>query len=275
MTNYLDDLFSLQGQVAVVTGGSGSLGSALVKGLARAGAAVAVLGRDRWRATAIVAEIEAQGGQAMPLSANVLEQDELEAAREAVLARFGRITILVCAAGGNLASATVPESGSFFDVPADALRQVIDLNLFGTILPCRVFGEAMTRSPQSSIVTISSLAARQALSRVGGYAAAKAGVEGFTRWLAVDLARTNGTTMRVNCLAPGFFLAEQNRDLLLRPGGALTERGQRIVDRTPARRFGDPSELIPALIWLCSPGAAFVTGTIVTVDGGFSAASGV
>lgn len=275
MTSYLDDLFSLRGQVAVVTGGSGSLGSALAVGLARAGAAVGVLGRDRSRAATIVAEIEARGGQAMPLSATVLEQGELEAAREVVLTRFGRITILVCAAGGNLASATVPESGSFFDVPADALRQVIDLNLLGTVLPCRVFGEAMARSAPSSIVTISSLAARQALSRVGGYAVAKAGVEGFTRWLAVDLARTHGATMRVNCLAPGFFLAEQNRDLLLRSDETLTDRGQRIVDLTPARRFGDSSELIPALIWLCSPQAAFVTGTVVTVDGGFSAASGV
>jgi NAD(P)-dependent dehydrogenase (short-subunit alcohol dehydrogenase family) len=278
----LKELFSLEGRVAVVTGGTGVLGGAMAQGLAGLGARVAVLGRNQERAGKAVASITAAGGEAIALLADVNSQPELLAARDTLLARWGRVDILVNAAGGNVAAANVPDDASLFDVPKEAFAQVFDLNLMGTLLPTQVFGRAMVeqnreggKQPEGSIVNISSMAAIRVISRVAGYSAAKAAVDNFTRWLAVELARKYGSGMRVNAIAPGFFVGEQNRALLLNPDGSLTARGNKIIEHTPAGRFGEPEELISTLGWLCSPGARFVTGLVVPVDGGFNIFSGV
>lgn len=276
--HHLDELFGLHGQVAVVTGATGVLGAAMARGLARAGARVGVLGRRQDRARAIATEIDANGGEALALPADVLRKDELATAREETLRRWGRIDILVNAAGGNVPAATLSGNTTFFDLSEDALRQVIDLNLLGTVLPCQVFGAVMARRDAPGpgcIVNISSMAAQRALTRVVGYAAAKAAVDNLTRWLAVELARSHGGRLRVNAIAPGFFIGDQNRRLLLDADDVLTPRGQTIIDHTPAGRFGDPADLVSTLLWLCGPGASFVNGVVVPVDGGFGAFSGV
>jgi len=280
---FLSELFSLDGQVAIVTGGTGVLGGAMARGLARAGAKVGVLGRRRERAEQVVAEIEAAGGQALALPADVLDKQQLEAARDAILERWGQINILVNAAGGNVPAATLSGDKTFFDLPLDAFEEVFGLNVLGTVLPSQVFGTAMAqrgldqqnKSARGCIVNISSMGALRVITRVVGYSAAKAAVDNFTRWLAVDLARTYGGGLRVNAIAPGFFVGEQNRALLLNPDGSLTARGETIIDHTPVGRFGEADELLSTLIWLCSPGASFVNGVVVPVDGGFAVYSGV
>jgi NAD(P)-dependent dehydrogenase (short-subunit alcohol dehydrogenase family) len=266
--DHLAGLFALDGQVAVVTGGSGVLGGAMARGLAAAGARVAVLARRRDPLEALAAELDG-----LPLVADVLRTDEVAAARDKVLDRWGQVDILVNAAGGNVPGATLDESQRVFDVPLEAFREVMDLNLVGTLLPSQIFGAAMGDS--GTIVNISSMAVQRTLTRVIGYSAAKAAVENLTRWLAVELARRHGPGLRVNAIAPGFFIGEQNRRLLLREDGELTDRGRKIIEHTPAGRFGEPHELISTLVWLCGPGAAFVNGVVVPVDGGFSAFSGV
>ncbi len=273
--SFLKDLFSLEDQVAIVTGGTGVLGGAMARGLARAGARVGILGRRRERAEAVAAEIEQTGGHALALPADVLQKEQLQAARELVLERWGRVDILVNAAGGNLPGATLTPGTTFFDLSQQPFQQVVDLNLLGTVLASQVFAEVMARQRAGCIINISSMSAQRPLTRVAGYSVAKAAVENFTRWLAVELARTYGPGLRVNALAPGFFIGEQNRRLLLNEDGSLTERGRAIIDHTPAGRFGEPEELIGPLIWLCSTGARFVNGLVVAVDGGFSAFSGV
>ena len=267
--------FDLSGRVAVVTGATGVLGGAMARGLAEAGAKVGILGRRVERAKGVAAEIENAGGETLPLPADVLDREQLEAAREAALGRWGRVDILVNAAGGNVQAAAVAEDAEVFGVPEEALRQAMDLNLMGTVLPCQVFGEAMARAGVGSIVNVSSMAAQKPLTRVVGYSAAKAAVENLTRWLAVELSGKYGAGLRVNALAPGFFLGEQNRAMLVNDDGGLTERGQRIVDHTPAGRFGEPEEVAGTIVWLCSPAASFVNGVVVPVDGGFSAFAGV
>jgi NAD(P)-dependent dehydrogenase (short-subunit alcohol dehydrogenase family) len=278
----LADLFSLDGQVAIVTGGTGVLGGAMARGLAQAGARVGVLGRRLPQAETVVAAIEQAGGDGMAVPADVLQKEQLEAARDTVLERWGRLDILVNAAGGNVPAATLTEGTTVFDLPMDAFRQVFELNLLGTLLPSQVFGAAMAQPPTDQrqtahgcIVNISSMAAQRVITRVAGYSAAKAAVDNFTRWMAVELARKYGAGLRVNAIAPGFFIGEQNRSLLLNADDSLTARGQTILDHTPAGRFGEPEELISTLIWLCSPGASFVNGVVVPVDGGFSIFSGV
>lgn len=254
----LQQWFGLDGRVAVVTGGTGALGSAMAAGLAAAGARVAVLARR-----------PPEGGDTLALAADVLRRDELVAARDRVLAEWGRLDILVNAAGGNVPGATLAPDANLFDLREDAFRQVVDLNLVGALLPTQVFGAAM--EGEGSVVNVSSMASARAITRVIGYGAAKAAVENLTRWLAVELA----PGIRVNAIAPGFFIGAQNRALLLEPDGSLTERGRTIVERTPAGRFGEAEELVGTLVWLCGPGAGFVTGTVVPVDGGFGAFSGV
>ncbi len=273
--NALNDLFSLEGQVAVVTGGTGVLGGVMARGLARAGAKIGVLGRRRAQAEDAAQAIEAAGGAALALPADVLDRAQLEAARDAVVEQWGRLDVLVNAAGGNMPAATLDPGRSFFDLPVEGMAPVIALNLQGTLLPSQVFGEAMARAGRGCIVNISSMAALRAMTRVVGYGVAKAAVENATRWLAVELARSFGTRLRVNAIAPGFFVGEQNRALLLNADGSLTPRGQTIIDHTPAGRFGEPAELVSTLVWLCGPGASFVNGVVVPVDGGFSAFSGV
>jgi NAD(P)-dependent dehydrogenase (short-subunit alcohol dehydrogenase family) len=252
--------FGLDDRVAIVTGGTGALGSAMADGLAAAGARVAVLAR---RAP------DVDGPDRLGLTADVLRRDELVAARDRVLERWGRIDIVVNAAGGNVPGATLEPGQSVFDLAEEAFRGVVDLNLVGTLLPTQVFATAMDDG--GSIVNVSSMAAARAITRVVGYSAAKAAVENLTRWLAVELA----PAIRVNAIAPGFFVGVQNRRLLLDDDGELTARGRAIVERTPAGRFGEAGELVSTLVWLCGPGARFVTGAVVPVDGGFGAFAGV
>jgi len=265
MVTPLSELFGLDDQVAVVTGASGVLGGGIARGLAAAGARVGLLARRREPLEELARSL---GDSAVVVEADVLDVAQLERARATVLDHWGLVDILVNGAGGNVPAATVGER-SFFELPAAALDEVVRLNFHGTVLPCQVFGAAMTAG---SIVNVSSLAAHRALTRVVGYGAAKAAVENLTRWLAVELAPRG---VRVNAVAPGFFVGEQNRALLLDESGALTARGERIIAGTPAGRFGEPHELAGTVIWLCSAAASFVTGVVVPVDGGFGAFGGV
>jgi NAD(P)-dependent dehydrogenase (short-subunit alcohol dehydrogenase family) len=268
-------LFSLAGKVAVVTGGTGVLGGAMAHGLAAAGARVAILGRRAETAAEVAAAITAAGGEAMSLPADVLDKASLDAARQSLAARWDRVDILVNAAGGNIPQATIVGERSFFDLSEEAFAQVMALNLTGSVLPSQVFGQSMAEQGSGVIINISSMAAQRTLTRVMGYAAAKAAIDNYTRWLAVELALKYGPGLRVNAIAPGFFLGEQNRALLVNADQSLTPRGQLIIDHTPMRRFGEPEELVGALVWLCSDAARFVTGVVVPVDGGFSAFGGV
>jgi NAD(P)-dependent dehydrogenase (short-subunit alcohol dehydrogenase family) len=275
--DYLTQLFGLDGQVAIVTGGVGVLATEMVRGLANAGAKVAILdlARRRTEADQRVAEMEAAGQPALALFGDVLDRRQLQVARDAVLARWGRIDILVNTAGGNKPEAIVTADRPFFEVSREAMEDVLSLNLMGTILPCQVFAETMAAQRQGCIVNISSMTAMRAMTQVVGYSAAKAAVSNFTSWLAVELAQKHGSGLRVNAIAPGFFVGEQNRRLLLNEDNTLTQRGETVINHTPAGRFGEPRELVGTLIWLCSPAASFVTGTVIPIDGGFSAFSGV
>lgn len=266
--------FALADKVVVVTGGYGVLGGSIAEGLARAGARVAILGRNPDAAQEKAKALEAAGATAMVLVADVLDEARLKAARQQLLDAWGQVDCLVNAAGGNVARARTDRKPAF-SMPFDAFDAVLKLNLHGSVFPTMVFVEAMAARKKGSIVNISSMAAAQAISGVAGYSAAKAGIDNFTRWMAVDLARQYGDGMRVNALAPGFFIAKQNRKVLLREDGSYTARASTIVQQTPMGRFGDPSELQGPAIWLCSDASAFVTGAVIPVDGGFSAFSGV
>lgn len=271
----LAQLFSLQGKVAVVTGGTGVLGGAMAHGLAAAGAKVAILGRRAERASEVVSSIQAAGGEAMPLPADALDHDQLLAARQELLAKWGRVDVLINAAGGNSADATVVGERTFFNLSREAVDKMMELNFMGTVLPSQVFAETMAEQGKGSIINISSMAAIRPLTRVIGYAAAKSAIDNFTRWLAVELCTKYGPGLRVNAIAPGFFVGEQNRSFLLNEDGSLTPRGQQIISHTPMGRFGDAEELIGTAVWLSSDAARFVTGIVVPVDGGFSAYAGV
>lgn len=268
-------MFDLGGGVAVVTGGTGALGGAAARGLAAAGARVAVLSRSAGPDSAVVRDILEAGGEAMAVAADVRSRDDLVRAREEIASRWGGVRMLVNAAGGNIAAATLGPEADLFDMSEAGFREVVDLNLLGTLLPIQVFGAAMAAAGEGAIVNVSSMAAQRPLTQVGGYGAAKAAVESLTRWLAVEMARRYGPGLRVNAVAPGFFLGDQNRRLLLRPDGSPTERAAAIIQHTPAGRFGAPQDLSAAIVFLCSPGAAFVSGAVLPVDGGFGAFSGV
>jgi len=268
------DLFELKDRVAVVTGGYGVLGGSLAEALAAAGARVAVLGRNRESGERKAEELRKTGAQAMAVVASALDEAELKSARDAVVKAWGGIDILVNAAGGNVARART-DNVTPFRLPLDAFDEVLRLNLHGTVYPTLVFGEAMAERKKGSVVNISSMAAQRPLKGVSGYSAAKAGVDSFTRWLAVELARHHGPGLRVNAIAPGFFVTKQNKAVLVNSDGTPTDRGRSILARTPMGRFGDPSELQGALLWLCSDAASFVTGVVIPVDGGFSADGGI
>ena len=266
----------MEGKVIVVTGGTGVLGYEFNKALASAGAAVGILGRNKDTAEQRVAEINDKGGRAIALVADVLIESELIAAKEKLVEAFGRIDGLVNAAGGNIPDAVVQPGNDIFQLNIDALRKVMDLNLFGTILPTQIFGPAIIATAGSgSIVNISSVSAHKALTRVLGYSLAKSAIESYTKWFAIELASRYNDALRMNALVPGFFLTEQNRTLLTDENGGLTKRGHSIVQQTPFNRFGKPKELTGALIWLLSNQSTFVNGTSIVVDGGFLAYSGV
>ena len=268
--------FDLTGKTAVVTGGAGVLCQSMCGALASAGANVAVLDMDETAARQVVETINDRGGHAMAVACNVLDRGSLEPACQAVLAEFGRVDILVNGAGGNSPKASTSTQQAFFDLPADALRWVVDLNLVGTILPCQVFGKVMAEQKAGVILNISSMNALRPLTRIPAYSAAKAGVSNFTQWLAVHMAQEYSADIRVNAIAPGFFLTDQNRFLLTeKESGILTPRGGSILSHTPMNRFGLPEDLLGTLLWLVSPASSFVTGIVVPVDGGFSAYSGV
>ena len=274
--DYLQELFGLPGKVAAVTGGGGVLCGTMSRALGRIGAKVAVLDLFEEAAQRVADDIVGEGGEAIAVQCDVLDRTSLEAARDAVLARFGRLDILINGAGGNKKQATTSPDLPFFDLPADAVRWVFELNLLGTLLPSQVFGRLMAEQGEGCILNVSSMSAFRPLTRIPAYSAAKAAVSNFTQWLAVHMAQEYSANIRVNALAPGFFLTAQNRFLLTDEAtGELTPRGRTIIEHTPLGRFGDPEDLLGTLLWLLSPASAFVTGIVVPVDGGFSAFSGV
>ena len=273
---YLQNLFGLAGKVAVVTGGGGVLCSAMSQALANAGARVAVLDLSLDAAIKVADEITAAGGEAMAVHCNVLDKSAIEVAAEMVLEAYGRVDILINGAGGNKQQATTSPELTFFDLPADAIQWVFDLNLLGTLLPSQVFGKVMAEKGEGVILNISSMNAFRPLTRIPAYSAAKAAVSNFTQWLAVHMAHEYSPRVRVNAVAPGFYLTEQNRFLVTdMDTGELTARGRTIIDHTPMGRFGSPEDLEGTVLWLLSPASVFVTGVVVPVDGGYSAFGGV
>jgi len=270
------DLFDVEGMVVAITGAGGVLMGTLARGLARRGAKVVLLNRSVAKVEKLAKVIQKAGGNALALQANVLNRAELQAAAEQLYKKWGRVDALVNGAGGNVRTATVSPELSFLDLPEDALRGVIDLNLLGTVLPTQVFAARMVERKAGIIINFSSMNSFRPLTRIVGYSAAKAAVNNFTQWLAVHMARTYSPGIRVNAIAPGFFETAQNRFLLREePSGDLTERGRQIIAHTPMNRFGEPDDLLGTLLWLISPASRFVTGIVVPVDGGFSAYSGV
>lgn len=269
--------FSLDGQTALITGGGGVLAHAITTGLAEAGARIALLDLAADRAKALASDLRAAGHPACAVQANCLDAECLRGAVERVVAELGDVTILVNTAGGNVEQATVSPGGTIFGVPCDSLKRVLDLNLIaGCMLPSQVVGQHMAQHRRaSSIINISSMAASRPLTRVVGYSAAKAAVENFTRWLAVHLAMDLKLPIRVNAIAPGFFLTQQNRFLMTTPSGELTARGQSVLAHTPMGRFGDPADLAGVAVWLASDASRFVSGAVIPIDGGFSAFAGV
>jgi NAD(P)-dependent dehydrogenase (short-subunit alcohol dehydrogenase family) len=272
----LHDLFNLRGRAAFVLGGSGALGSAMAHGLSRAGARVVIGGRRLAACEQTAAAILADGGEALGVACDVLDPGSLEAGRRSAEAAFGPVDILVNAAGGNAPGATTAAGQPFFDLERASVAAVVGSNFEGTFLSCQVFGRVMAERGEGCIVNIASMSALRPLTRIAAYSAAKAAVVNFTQWLAAHLAQEYSPRLRVNALAPGFFLTEQNRYLLTDPqSGEWTARGRAILAHTPLGRLGEPDDLIGALIWLVSPAAAFVTGAVIPVDGGFAAFSGV
>ncbi|MEJ5308660.1 MAG: SDR family oxidoreductase [Anaerolineae bacterium] len=275
-TNYLNKLFGLEGKVAVVTGGGGVLCGAMSLALGRVGVKVAVLDLFVEAAQRVAEQIVAEGGEAIAVQCNVLDKPSIEAAAQAVLAAFGKVDILINGAGGNKPQASTSATTSFFDLPADAVQWVFNLNFIGSLLPSQVFGKLMAEQKRGVILNISSMNAFRPLTRIPAYSGAKAAISNFTQWLAVHMNQEYSPDIRVNALAPGFFLTEQNRFLLTeKDTGELTARGKAIIAHTPMGRFGVPEDLISTMLWLLSDGASFVTGVVVPVDGGFNAFSGV
>ena len=275
-TVYLKELFSLEGKVAVVTGGGGVLCGTMSRALGRMGVLVSVLDISITAAQKVADDIISAGGKAIAIRCDVLDKQSIIKAADAVIEAFGQVDILINGAGGNKKEATTSADMPFFDLPADAVQWVFNLNFIGTLLPCQVFGKLMVEQNQGIILNTSSMNAFSPLTRIPAYSAAKAGVSNFTQWLAVHMNQEYTPNIRVNALAPGFFLTEQNRFLLTdAETGGLTPRGKSIIDQTPMGRFGDPEDLISSMLWLLSDGASFITGIVVPIDGGFSAFGGV
>lgn len=259
----------------VVTGATGVLGGAFVEAIAEAGAAVGILGRNEAVAHERAEKIKAAGGKAIALIADVMKEEELIRARDQVLEAFGKVDGLVNGAGGNMPIGVLQNEDDLFSMNLEGMKKVMDINLWGTVLPTQVFGPTLAKNQTASIVNISSMNSKQAVTKVLGYNLGKAAVDCYNEWFAVELAKRYGDRIRMNALTPGFFLTEQNRKLVWQPDGTLTERGNAIITNTPFKRFGKPEELTGALIWLLSDASRFVTGSQVVIDGGFSIFSGV
>lgn len=266
----MNNLFSVKDKVVVITGGTGVLGAAIGKHLASEGAKVVLLGRRAEEGEKLVSEIKAAGGEAMFLVSDVMNRDVVEMNCEDVLAAYGKVDALLNAAGGNMPGATIAPTGNFFDVNIEDFQKVLNLNLAGTVIPTQVFLKPMAKVGKGAIVNFSSMAAFRPLTRVMGYGAAKAAINNFTASLANEVASKFSTNIRVNAIAPGFFLTNQNRSLLTNADGTLTERGQDVIRQTPFKRFGDPEELCGTIQYLISEASSFVTGTVAIVDGGFN-----
>lgn len=267
--------FSLEGRVIVVTGGTGVLGKSFIEGIAEAGGTVGILGRNRKIAEERASQINLTGGKAIALCADVTNKNDLNNAKKIMIDTYGKIDGLVNAAGGNLPEAIIENDQDLFNLNLAGLKKVMDLNLWGTILPTQIFGDAIVRHGKGSIVNISSMAAKRAISKVLGYSMAKSAVECFTKWFAVELSRRYADAVRINAIVPGFFLTEQNKTLLQASNGTFTMRGNVILQHTPFKRFGEPDELKGALVWLLSDASKFVTGSTISVDGGFNVNSSV
>jgi NAD(P)-dependent dehydrogenase (short-subunit alcohol dehydrogenase family) len=267
------NLFDIQGKIIIITGGSGILGSSMAQYLASQGAKIVVLDRNADGGKALIDKIKADGGEATFLITDVLNKETLEQNRADILKIYGKIDVLVNAAGGNMAGATIAPDKTVFDLEIDAFKKVVDLNLFGTVLPTMVFAKAMVDNGAGNIINIASESALRPLTRVAGYGAAKAAVANFTKYMAGELALKFGAEFRVNAMAPGFFITEQNRALLLNPDGSYTDRSRTILAHTPYNRFGEADELLGSLHYLISDASKFVTGIVLVIDGGFDAFS--
>ncbi|HTN68265.1 MAG TPA: SDR family oxidoreductase [Dysgonamonadaceae bacterium] len=266
-------LFDISGKVIVITGGTGVLGASMVEYLAQHGAKVVVLARNKERGDKLIEKVRLKGGDAIFLVTDVNNKDILEKNKKDILAKYKKIDILINGAGGNMPGATIGPDQTIFDLDIDEFKTVVDLNLLGTVLPSIVFGSCITDQKKGSIINISSEAALRPLTRVVGYGASKAAVTNFTKYLAIELATKFGDGLRVNAIAPGFFITEQNRTLLTNKDGSYTDRGESIIAHTPFGRFGEPEELLGTIHWLISDASKFVTGTLTVIDGGFDAFS--
>ncbi|MBO6102569.1 MAG: SDR family oxidoreductase [Opitutales bacterium] len=271
----MKNLFDITGKVIVVSGSTGVLAGATAQYLARQGAKIAFLGRHREKLDAALKEASKTNDGCSAYVCDVLDAGSLRRANDAILAKYGKIDVLVNGAGGNMPGAVIPPDKSFFDLDFSQWQQVLNLNLGGTVMSSIVFGRVFEAQKYGAIVNFSSMSATQALTRVLGYSNAKAGVDNFTRWLATEFAKKIGDKIRVNAIAPGFFISEQNRALLTNPDGSLTERGSQVIAKTPFGRFGEAEDIFGTMHFLCSDASAFLTGAIIPVDGGFSCFCGV
>lgn len=267
------NLFNIEKKVVIITGGCGVLGAGIAKYLAAEGASVIILDRDKEKGELLAAEIKKDGGDCMFLVTDVMNKEALEQNKMDILAKYSTIDVLINAAGGNMPGATIAPDKTFFDLEIDAFKKVVDLNLFGTVLPTMVFSKVMVDKGEGNIINFASESALRPLTRVAGYGAAKAAVANFTKYMAGELAQKFGAGFRVNALAPGFFITEQNRALLTNPDGSFTDRGKTVLAHTPFNRFGEPEELFGSIHYLISDASKFVTGTVLVIDGGFDAFS--
>lgn len=272
----MEELFEVKDKCIVITGGAGILCSTIARQLAAHGAKICIVDYDVFRANELCKKIEAEGHFAIPVESDVLDKNKMQQAFQCAVETIGRVDVLINGAGGNKKEATTSDDLSFFDMPAEAIKDVFDLNLLGTVLPSQVFGKHIAERGDGVILNISSMNAFRPLTKIPAYSAAKAAVSNFTQWLAVHMCQNYSKNIRVNAIAPGFLLTEQNRFLLTdEQSGELTGRGKTIVDHTPMAKFGQPKDLIGTVLWLISDASRFVTGIVVPVDGGFSAFSGV
>lgn len=274
-TKTKQNLFCIEGKVAIVTGGYGVLGGSISRHLAQQGANVVILGRNEDKGNALVKDINENGGKSLFIKCDVMDENQLIESREKILSTYGKLDILVNAAGGNVPGATLAPDQDFYTMKTTDWEKVIKLNMDGTVFPSLIFSKVMAEQGSGCIINVSSMAAYSAISRVPGYSAAKAAISNFTQWMATEMALKYGDKIRVNAIAPGFFIGDQNRAVLINPDGSLTERSKKVLAKTPMGRFGDITELNGVVQFLCSDAASFITGAVFPVDGGFSAYSGV